>query len=232
MKLTHLLGAVTLSAGMMASANAATTAPAAKPSTSISKTAAFVTDYVYRGESWTDNKPAIQGGIEYKVGNAYMGAWASNVEDGNAQEGVPVMVEAYFGYNHQFGKFNLDTSVKTYNFLFEAGDFTEFRFATNPTKELELAVNREVKYGAWYFEGSFEKYLPHRLYLDLSGGLWSVDDGDQALTFRAELARDFPEFHHVDVFAAINYLSDETFRVEDNTESSDMTVLLGVRKNF
>lgn len=202
---------------------------------SVTKNAALVTDYVWRGLSGTDNGPAIQGGFDYQNGNAYAGVWASNVDDTGSTEGLPFEMDVYFGYNNQFDGFNLNTSVTTYNYLYDTGaDLTEFRVATDlqKVKGLELAVNREIKNGYWYLEGNFEKQLPHRLYLDASAGFWSVDDGDTAIVASVEIARDFPEFHHVDFFGAISMLSDETFMIEDNNDESEMIFYLGVRKNF
>ena len=206
---------------------------------SVTKNAALVTDYVWRGLSQTDNSPAIQGGVDYKNGNAYAGVWATNVDDTGSSEGLPFEMDVYFGYDNQFDGFNLNTSVTTYNYLHNAptiagADRTEFRVATDlkKVKGLELAINREIKNGYWYLEGNFEKQLPHRLYLDASAGYWNVDNGDSALVASVQIARDFPEFHHVDVFGSISMLSDETFFFKDNNDESEMIFYLGVRKNF
>ncbi len=199
----------------------------------ITQNAAFVTDYVWRGLSQTDNSAALQAGANYSNGNAYASVWMSNVEDGTGAEGAPLEMDVSFGYNNQLDGFNLDMSVTTYNYLHSnTDDQTEFRVATTPFKGLEVALNREIKSKYWYPEVNFEKFLPHRLYLDLSAGLWSFDDGDNAITLRAELARDFPEFHHIDLFAAITYISDDTITLNDNQEDADSLLLVGIRKNF
>jgi uncharacterized protein (TIGR02001 family) len=199
----------------------------------ISKNAAFVTDYVWRGLSQTDNGVALQAGADYQNKNAYASVWVSNVEDGNGAEGLPLEMDVSFGYNNQFKKFNLDMRVTTYNYLHNnTQDLTEFRIATSPLKGLEVALNREIKVQYWYPEVSYEKFLPHRLYLDLSAGFWSYDGGESAITARAELARDFPEFHHIDVFAAITYISDKTVFADDNISKADSVLLLGIRKRF
>ena len=47
-----------------------------------SATVTFATDYVFRGVSQTDNKPAVQGSFDYKhPSGAYLGIWGSNVDD-------------------------------------------------------------------------------------------------------------------------------------------------------
>ena len=198
-----------------------------------SKNAAFVTDYVWRGLSQTDNNAAVQAGSDYKNGNAYASVWLSNVDDGTDAEGMPVEMDVSFGYNNKFETFNLDTSITTYNYLHDqTPDLTEFRVASTITKGLEVALNREIKAKYWYPEVNYEKFLPHRLYLDLSAGFWSFDDADTAITFRAELARDFPEFHHIDLFGAVTYISDDTVLIDDSQEDAETLVLVGIRKRF
>jgi len=199
----------------------------------VTQNAAFVTDYVWRGMSQTDNSAAIQAGADYTNGNSYASVWMSNVDDGTGAEGAPLEMDVSFGYNNQFDKFNLDMRVTTYNYLHDqTGDLTEFRLATTPMKGVEVALNREIKAKYWYPEVTYEKFLQNRLYLDLTAGYWSFDDGDSALSFRAELARDFPEFHHIDLFAALTYISDDTVAANDNQEDADSLFLVGIRKRF
>lgn len=199
------------------------------------KNISLVSDYVWRGLSQTDNGPALQGGMDYKNGNAYAGVWLTNVEDQSGSEGLPVEMDVYFGYDHKFTGFNIDTSIITYNYLNDANtDRTEFRLATNLTKEIEVALHREVKTNYWYPEIIFEKYLANRLYFDAAVGYWSFDDADDdAFTVRAELARDFPEFHHVDVFVGVSHITDETPMGNDaDSDDSDTLIVLGIRKRF
>ncbi len=199
----------------------------------ISQNAAFVTNYVWRGLTQTDNSAALQAGADYKNKNAYASVWVSNVEDGQGAEGAPLEMDVSFGYNNKFKKFNLDMRVTTYNYLHDnTPDLTEFRVATTPMKGLEVALNREIKKKYWYPEVTYEKFLQNRLYLDLSAGFWSFDGGENALSFRAELARDFPEFHHIDLFAAVTYISDKTVIANDNNSDADSLLLLGIRKRF
>jgi uncharacterized protein (TIGR02001 family) len=195
----------------------------------------LVSDYIYRGISQTDNSPAIQGGSVYKNGNAYASVWFSNVDVDSGSEGLPVEMDVKFGYNNQFESFNLDTSVITYNYLNDSTpDRTEFRFATSISKEIEIAIHREVKTKYWYPEVIFEKYLANRLYFDAAIGYWNPDSGsDDALTFRAEIARDFPEFKHVDIFVGVSHITDKTpFGYNTDSDDDDTLFIVGIRKNF
>jgi len=195
--------------------------------------AGVMTDLLFRGISKTDNGPAIHAKAENTIGNAYGGVAVNNIDTPDGSEGLPIEMDVYFGYNNQFDGFNIDVEVITYNYLVDtAGDETEFKVGTTPVKGLDLALYRGIKNKTWYPEVTYEKFLPHRLYLDVSAGYWLPDDGDNALTARAELARDFPEFHGIDIYGAVDFISDETPFIDDNNDDSEITLVFGVRKNF
>ncbi len=199
------------------------------------KNVALVSDYVWRGLTRTDNSPALQLGMNYKNGSAYSGVWFSNVENQDGGEGAPVEMDVFFGYDFNFGAFNLDLSVNTFNYLNDSDqDLTEFSVGTNLNKNLKLKVNREVKTNYWYPELNYEKYLPHHFYLDAQLGMWDFDDGsDNAISARLELARDFPEFDHLDIFIAFTHITDDTPAGNDSdSDNSQSEFLFGLRKNF
>ena len=202
----------------------------------VSYNAALVSDYLFRGLTMTDHDPAIQGGADVKNGDAYGSVWFSNVDTPDDSEGLPVEMDVNFGYNLRFnGGFNLDLEILTYNYLTDGlSDETEFKIGTSPIRNVTIELYRGVKNKYWYPEISYEKNLDYRLYLDLSAGYWSPDDADDsAFTFRAELARDFPELGHVDIFIAADYISDETpFGNAGDDDDSDTSFVFGVRKNF
>ncbi|MCU0560091.1 MAG: TorF family putative porin [Desulfobacterales bacterium] len=62
-----------------------------------SATLTFATDYVFRGVSQTDNKPAVQGSFDYKhpIG-VFAGLWGSNVDDYVSKGNVEL--DLYGGY--------------------------------------------------------------------------------------------------------------------------------------
>ncbi len=69
------------------------------------------TNYVFRGETQTDDNIAIQGGVDFTNefehdGSLYVGAWASNV-DFPAYQADGFEIDLYVGYN-----FKLNESVK------------------------------------------------------------------------------------------------------------------------
>ncbi|MGH8501359.1 MAG: TorF family putative porin [Gammaproteobacteria bacterium] len=67
-----------------------------------SSTLYFTTDYVFRGVSFTDEDPAVQGSFDYAhPSGAYVGAWASNW-DGFGTESE-FEIDYYGGYANALG---------------------------------------------------------------------------------------------------------------------------------
>lgn len=46
----------------------------------LSANVAYVSDYIWRGDSQTNNRPTVQGGFDYAIGGFSMGTWASGVD--------------------------------------------------------------------------------------------------------------------------------------------------------
>jgi uncharacterized protein (TIGR02001 family) len=79
-----------------------------------SATVTFATDYVFRGVSQTDNKPAVQGSLDYKHPlGFYLGIWGSNVDESVSKGNVEL--DIYGGYGVElFPSLNLDASIIYY----------------------------------------------------------------------------------------------------------------------
>jgi len=66
---------------------------------SISANVTMASDYLYRGQSQTDNNPTIQGGFDYAHETGfYLGTWASNINFAGGLE-----IDAYGGYSGELG---------------------------------------------------------------------------------------------------------------------------------
>ncbi|MGX8882001.1 TorF family putative porin [Methylovorus sp. SPW-M1] len=62
----------------------------------------FFGQYVFRGITYTNERPAVQGGFDYAHSSGlYLGVWGTNV-DKNALYGNTLEVDIYGGYLHQF----------------------------------------------------------------------------------------------------------------------------------
>ncbi len=103
------------------------------------------TNYVFRGETQTDDNIAIQGGVDYTHefehdGSLYVGAWASNVETPTGDKGFET--DFYAGYN-----FKLNESVS-----FDVG------YITYQYSSVNLADIDEVFFGAAFKDVSLTYY--------------------------------------------------------------------------
>lgn len=93
---------------------------------------ALTSDYVFRGVSQTDRKPALQGGLDFSFGDSgfYVGGWASNIDFADS-DGPDLEFDTYIGYSADVSDdVNLDFSVVHYAYFGERNaygsvDYTE-----------------------------------------------------------------------------------------------------------
>lgn len=199
------------------------------------KQVGLMSDYLFRGITRTDNSLAVYVNGTKAIGNAYVGLHFINIEPVDDAEGVAVEMDVNFGYNFKFDHSNIDFEVITYNYLLDAvEDETEFKIGTTLTKGVNVNLYRGIKQNTWYPELTYEKYLKYHLYLDVAVGVWLPDNADDsALTFRTELGRDFPEFYNIDIYGAVDYISDSTpFGNESDDDDAETEFVVGIRKNF
>nr|WP_314436954.1 TorF family putative porin [uncultured Brevundimonas sp.] len=72
-------------------------------------------NYVFRGITQTDEKFAVQGGLDFATdGGFYAGAWASNVD---FKDGTDAEIDLYGGYKTEAAGFALDFGVVAYSYV-------------------------------------------------------------------------------------------------------------------
>jgi uncharacterized protein (TIGR02001 family) len=121
------------------SAPAAPAAAEAAPASPLSFNVAVYSQYIFRGLSQTDYKPALQAGADYAHDSGlYVGVWASNIQwlrDFNISSGR-VEIDIYGGYKKSVGDATFDVGFLRYQY---PGSVKEG--ATNPnTNEVYGAV--------------------------------------------------------------------------------------------
>jgi len=76
------------------------------------------TDYMFRGISQTQNKPAVQGGLDYAhESGLYAGVWGSNVkwvDTGNYKDNNSLELDLYGGYKNTLGPISYDLGMIRY----------------------------------------------------------------------------------------------------------------------
>jgi uncharacterized protein (TIGR02001 family) len=131
---THLLcSAAILGAVMLGTAHAQTPAPApaapaaapadakpAEPPYTLTGNLGFYSQYIFRGLTQTDAKPAVQGGFDYAHESGfYLGTWASNIswlnDGGLCNHGCSLEWDFYGGWKHTWNEdWGLDIGVLQY----------------------------------------------------------------------------------------------------------------------
>jgi uncharacterized protein (TIGR02001 family) len=129
MRQHHLLAAALIAmlplTGTVHAQEAAATPEASAPEASpFSANVGLVSDYAYRGISQTDEKPALQGGFDFKHSSGvYVGLWGSSIswlrdaeEDTDVSSHNSVELDVYAGYAKTFGDFGIDVGVLRYDY--------------------------------------------------------------------------------------------------------------------
>lgn len=160
------------------------------PQSSVAGSVAVVNDYLFRGLSQTNWKPAAQPGIEYDhASGLYVGAWASNISwlsDGStdaARISSSLEVDGYAGYRGSFaGGWSYDVGVYQYYY---PGTYPSGFTSPNTT---------EV-YGSVGFKGLSLKYS-HAL-TNLFGFAGSKNSGYLDLSYNYEFSPGWTVNAHV-----------------------------------
>lgn len=94
-------------------------APADARKFSFSVNIGGTSDYVFRGISQSDAKPAVQGGVDLTYGILYAGLWSSNVDFGPTLQGdklAKAELDLYAGIKPVWGPLNFDFGVIYYTY--------------------------------------------------------------------------------------------------------------------
>lgn len=104
-------------------------APAIADDLPISANISFVSDYAFRGVSQTDEKPALQGGLDFEHDSGfYLGVWGSNIswlEDAGADKSS-LETNLYGGYATEVGPIGLDVGLLQYYYPGKFGRGTDY----------------------------------------------------------------------------------------------------------
>jgi len=110
-----------------------------RDSLDLSATAAFTTDYVFRGISQTQDGPAVQASLDASYGIFYLGAWGSNIDFGGNDFGADIAnieIDYYGGIAPMWQGFSFDIGgiYYTYPGAYDpGGDFNYFELKTGAT---------------------------------------------------------------------------------------------------
>ncbi len=150
-----------------------------------SSTLTFTTDYTFRGTTFSDNDPAIQGSFDWGNGPWFAGAWATstNATDADTVSGT-MEIDYYFGWADNVG--GIDLMVMPLWYTFPGQD-------TGASRD-------DTTFELWTSAGMGFDNLPGTPYVTLSAN-WSdayFDNGDDALYTTIAVAFALPEGFGID----------------------------------
>ncbi|MDX2308123.1 MAG: TorF family putative porin [Hyphomicrobium sp.] len=101
----------------------------------------IVSDYIFRGISFTNEDPTLQGYLEFTYGIAYVGFWASGIGGDDAAFLGPWEVDYYAGIRPSTGPVNWDFGVLYYTYgdrqngadFNDDADYVEFQILASTT---------------------------------------------------------------------------------------------------
>lgn len=81
----------------------------------VSTNVALTSNYVWRGMTQSNNSMAVQAGVDVGYKGLYIGAWASNVDFGTA-DNSSIEIDLYTGYANEIAGFSYDLGYAQYTF--------------------------------------------------------------------------------------------------------------------
>ena len=114
--------------------------------------------YLWRGFDLNDGKATLQGGIDLTSDKgAYIGAWSSQYDFGDNDNGIEV--DLYAGYGLELNETtSFDFSITNYQYTGESDSSTEFKIGTT-FKFLTLNIHRDIDLKTTYIESLVEYTL-------------------------------------------------------------------------
>lgn len=154
----------------------------------------LATDYIFRGISQTQHKPALQGGFDYShASGLYAGTWASNVNwvrEGGYKSDNSIEMDVYGGFRGAFaGDFTYDLGALYYYYPGDTQSAASFKntnstevYASIGWKFISLKYNHTVSNYLFGWEGTShdDQKTKGSGYVDLSasydlGNGWGVN---------------------------------------------------------
>ncbi|MDC9715254.1 MAG: TorF family putative porin [Gammaproteobacteria bacterium] len=122
----------------------------------VSANITIANDYIWRGETQSDDKKAIQGGLDYDIGNGFaLGVWGSNVDFGGASSEFDIYGsysgELDSGVGYEIGYISYTYNEKDNDFeeayvavSYEGFGLTQYKGVDDASDNLELSYNLDL----------------------------------------------------------------------------------------
>lgn len=248
-------------------APAAAAAPAAAPAEpasphTLTANVGLFSQYVFRGITYTNERPALQGGFDYAhASGAYLGIWGTNVDDAGLY-GNTLEIDLYGGFANTIGDTGIGYNLGFLQFYYPDND--KIAGQSPNTTELNAALSYKwftLKYsravtdffglnsvslgdgkgdtkGSDYWELNFNYVLPKDINLALHVGHQTVEDrSDYDYTdFLIGVNKNFSVGSSTGWNVGVNYTTtdaDDDLWVDANLhETGDDHVILFLKRTF
>ena len=132
----------------------------------------IVSDYVFRGISQTDNKPALQGGADYNhQSGLYAGAWATNVDIPGSD--AKARVDLYGGYKMKLSSgWGFEAGLIAYTFLSESRDNFWEIYAGASLGPWSAKIYHDPDDNDDYLQGAWNADIGSGIKVSLGAGHW------------------------------------------------------------
>lgn len=175
----HLLRVVT-ALGVVYSASIFAQSPSQDlfydPVLGVSGNLSLVSDYLFRGETLSDGKPAIQGGLDYKqTKGLFLGAWLSS-----GDKKSPLEIDIYGGYIYEAAQ-DVDIIGDLTAYIYphmSVDDSLEASIATH-IHDAQIAYYYDFDLEQHYFELGVEHAFTDMFSSELRAGLLSREDNQK-----------------------------------------------------
>ena len=117
-------------------------------------TATLTSNYVSRGITNSNNRPAVQGSVEYHIpAGLYVGAWASTIDFKDSPYNSPAELDYDAGYRFGLGGFSVDVGAVHYAYPSSNPNNRYNEYYAKVTRGISkaLTVNAQVYYSPEFF---------------------------------------------------------------------------------
>lgn len=206
--------------------------PVVSAEPSFTANAGITSNYVFRGQTQSDDGIAAQGGIDYThESEFYAGAWASTVDGTDGNTGSGLEVDAYGGWAHNWDDFGLDIGYIIYEYTdsaFAAGAqefYVGFDWGPASLTYYDGSDDTAGSSDYNYVDVGLDIEMVEDVLLSFHYGRMSPDNGSSFNDFKVEASKQILE---LDVSISATY-EDGT---SNATTSKDTELLLTVKKTF
>ena len=200
---------------------------------SVSANVGFVSDYVYRGYSQTNENMAVQGGFDYShASGLYAGVWGSSIDwlDKGGTE-----VDVYGGYKAAMGDFGYDVGVLQYVYpggkiggktpdttelyLGASWKFLSFKFSHAFTDLFGIPDSD----GSQYYDLSADYDLGNGFGVSAHFGRQDIENGTGYNDWKVGVSKEYAGFSF-----GLDFVDTDV----DNDDNADERVIVSVSKSF